>query len=153
MCALLFDNRMMIKMMTVTVMMMIILLLMVTMKNKSVSNIMHPYLDSGNEASDNGGSEGTDIPLQAAYKAITIELESNSYSGNHELAGTDRTIPATDYWARQSQLAGTQSHQSTKLNVHEIKHHVLITNGSSISMTTEGVIVTNEVCIYKYLSK
>ena len=133
---------------------MMILSLMVTMRNNRVNNIMHAHLDSDNKAPDNGGSEGTDIPpLQAAYKTITIEVESSSYSGNHELAGADRTIPTTDYWARQSQLAGTQTHQSTKLGVHEIKHHLLITNGSSISMTTEGVFITNEVCIYKYVSK
>ena len=113
---------------------------------------MCTYLDSGNEASDNGGSEGADISLQAAYKAITIEVESNSHSGNDELAGANPTIPTIDYWALQSQLAGTQSHCSTKSEPNEIKHHILVTNGSTISVATEEVITTNLVCIYKYVS-
>lgn len=87
--------------------------------------------DSGSEAPDDGGIDDT--------KGITIEVESNSHSGNHELVGTDRTIPNTDYWERQSQLlTGTQALQFTKSETQKIKHHHLLTNnGSSISVTTE----------------
>ena len=135
-----FDNR---PMMMMTMMM--ILLLMVTTENISISDIMYIHLDSGSEAPDNDRSEDINTPLQAAYKVVIIEVESNSYSGIHELAGTDQTNPTTDYWAQQSQLVGTQSHQSTKSEAHEIKHHILITNRSSISMTTEEVYTTNLV--------
>ena len=103
---------------------------------------MHMHLDSGSEAPDDGGIDDT--------KGITFEVESNSHSGNHELVGTDRTIPNTDYWEQQSQLlTGTQSHQSTKSETQRIKHHHLLTNnGSNISMITE-VFTANLVCVYK----
>ena len=103
---------------------------------------MHVHLDSGSEAPGDGGIDDT--------KGITIEVEGNPHSGNCELVGKDRTIPNTDYWERQSQLlTGNQSHQSTKPETHNIKHHHLLTNnGPSISMTSE-VFTANLVCIYK----
>ena len=78
-------------------------------------------LDSGSEVEDNDGSgilpeDNGAMPLQMpliADEDVIVDEESTPLSANHELTGTERTIPVIDYVLQQSQLAGKQSHQYT----------------------------------------
>jgi len=111
------------------------------------------YLDdSASESEDNGGGDivsEDDPPVQAPFtanKGIIIELETTPHGDNHELVGTDKTIPSFDYASQQSDLVVKQSHPSIRQSdIHDTKHHLLTNNGSSIMLSANGVMV----CIYR----
>ena len=112
------------------------------------------YLDPSSETPENGGGgmllEDTNVSVQIRLtsKDVIVEEKSAVHSGNHELAGGGQTTPI-DYMLQQSQLVGKQPHQTmyTWSETTGIKHY-LLTNGSSITVTTNEVIA-NLVCIYK----
>ena len=113
------------------------------------------YLDSSSAVEDNGGGgilpeDVGALPLQMpliADEGVVVDEESTLLNGNHELAGTERTIPVIDYVLQQSQVVGKQSHQFTyTLSETTGSHHCLTNNTSSITVTTNELI-GNLVCI------
>ena len=111
-------------------------------------------LDSSSEPQEDGGGgmllEDTVVSAQIRLtsEGVIVEEKSAVHSDHHELAGTGQTNPI-DYALQQSELVGKQPHQfmCTWSDTTGTKHY-LLTNGSSITVTTNEVIA-NLVCIYK----